>query len=87
MLSLSLIVLLTLLLFINTTTAVISMTIENNFRPVVGTTRIYRCAKTEPLASVTQPKTDAERIILQETGLVLDLRSDKIRYGTRRCQV
>jgi hypothetical protein len=73
MLSLPLPLVLLAFLFVDTATA--AMTVEN-FRPVVGTSRIYRCAKTEPLASVTQPETEAERIILQQTGLIVDLRSD-----------
>eukprot|EP00545_Synedropsis_sp_CCMP1620_P003392 CAMPEP_0119023828 /NCGR_PEP_ID=MMETSP1176-20130426/30715_1 /TAXON_ID=265551 /ORGANISM="Synedropsis recta cf, Strain CCMP1620" /LENGTH=269 /DNA_ID=CAMNT_0006978969 /DNA_START=150 /DNA_END=956 /DNA_ORIENTATION=+ len=51
------------------------MTVEN-FRLVGGMSRIYRCAKTEPLSAVTEPETEAECIILQQTGLVVDLRSD-----------
>jgi hypothetical protein len=75
MLSLPLPLVLLAFLFVNTATICTAMTVEN-FRPVVGTLRIYRCAKTEPLAAVTHPETEAERIILQQTGLVVDLRSD-----------
>lgn len=57
-------------------------TIEN-FRPVGGVARIYRCAKTEPLAAVTTPSCDASRVILKETGLVLDLRSKQERDDSR----
>jgi Tyrosine phosphatase family len=46
-----------------------------NFRPVRAVPRIYRCAKTEGLADVITPTTEAERIILQESGLIIDLRS------------
>eukprot|EP00545_Synedropsis_sp_CCMP1620_P002172 CAMPEP_0119009120 /NCGR_PEP_ID=MMETSP1176-20130426/4156_1 /TAXON_ID=265551 /ORGANISM="Synedropsis recta cf, Strain CCMP1620" /LENGTH=97 /DNA_ID=CAMNT_0006961575 /DNA_START=35 /DNA_END=328 /DNA_ORIENTATION=- len=52
------------------------MTAVENFRPVGGVSRIYRCAKTEPLASVTTPTCEASRVILEETGLVIDLRSE-----------
>jgi hypothetical protein len=47
-----------------------------NFRPVTGLSRVYRCAQTEPLAEVTHPNNDAENIILLETGLIVDLRSE-----------
>jgi hypothetical protein len=62
-------------LFIKDTYAAMTTTVEN-FRPVNGLSRVYRCAKTEPLATVSSPNTDAECLILQQTGLVLDLRSD-----------
>lgn len=52
--------------------------IENS-RQAAGLPRIYRCASTDPLASVVdRPQdewSDAEQTLLQETGLVLDLRS------------
>lgn len=67
------------------------MTMIENFRPVQGTERIYRCAKTEPLA--TEPQLDP--VMAQKIGLVLDLRSEAERdpaaeevwmqrYGFRR---
>jgi len=62
-------------LFIKDSYAAMTTTVEN-FRPVNGLSRVYRCAKTEPLATVSSPNTDAECLILQQTGLVLDLRSD-----------
>ena len=60
-----------LLLFLQNSNA---MTVEN-FRPVKGLIRIYRCAKTESLANVMSPKSVAECVILEQTGLIVDLRS------------
>lgn len=54
------------------------MSVEN-FRLVNGINRVYRCAKTEPLAGVANPSTEAEHVILREAGLVIDLRSQSER--------
>ena len=51
-----------------------AMTVEN-FRPVKGLIRIYRCARTESLADVMSPQSVAECAILNQTGLIVDLRS------------
>ena len=55
-----------------------AMTVEN-FRAVNGINRIYRCAKTEPLAGVANPRTEAEHVILRQSGLIIDLRSQSER--------
>jgi hypothetical protein len=65
------VVLLLLLLCLQDSNA---MTVEN-FRPVKGLSRIYRCAKTESLANVMSPQSVAECVILNQTGLIIDLRS------------
>lgn len=52
-----------------------------NFRQAAGLPRIYRCASTDQLANVvaSQDWHEPERILLQDTGLVLDLRSESER--------
>jgi len=53
-----------------------------NFRQASGLPRIYRCASTDPLADIADtvtPLHEPERILLQDTGLILDLRSDSER--------
>jgi len=67
--------------------AVNAMVIEN-FRPVSGTTRIYRCAKTEPLANIIaeEPSSQPEIILSTQTGLIVDLRSPIERDETKTQQ-
>lgn len=54
-----------------------------NFRQAPGLPRIYRCASTDPLAHVVEEDRaslhEPERILMEETGLILDLRSDSER--------
>jgi hypothetical protein len=52
-----------------------------NFRQAAGLPRIYRCASTDPLADILNDKSwhEPERVLLQDTGLILDLRSDSER--------
>lgn len=52
------------------------MTIVENFRPVAGTTRLYRCANTDVLA---QTNDASECSILSQAGLIVDLRSQEER--------
>jgi hypothetical protein len=62
-----------------------------NFRQTYGFSRIYRCASTDGLADIldehgsfeTAPLQDAEHILLHDTGLILDLRSDTERDEER----
>ena len=65
-----------------------------NFRQASGLSRIYRCASTDTLADIldeygsfeTAPLQNSERILLHETGLILDLRSESERDEERaRC--
>ena len=60
------------LLVVSTFHSTLAMTIEN-FRPVQGTQRIFRCAKTEPLA--TCGAKDTNELVANDVGLVIDLRS------------
>lgn len=54
-----------------------------NFRLAAGLPRIFRCASTDPLANIINLQESAwhehERLLLQDTGLILDLRSDSER--------
>lgn len=62
-----------------------------NFRQASGLNRIYRCASTDTLADIleehgsfeTAPLQHSERILLHETGLILDLRSGSERDEER----
>ena len=62
-----------------------------NFRQASGLSRIYRCASTDTLADIleehgsfeTAPLQHSERILLHETGLILDLRSESERDEER----
>lgn len=62
-----------------------------NFRQASGLSRIYRCASTDILADIleehgsfeTAPLQHSERILLHETGLILDLRSESERDEER----
>lgn len=63
----------------DTTSALSRPCCIENFRQASGLPRIYRCASTDPLADILDETASAlhepERILLQDTGLIIDLRS------------
>ena len=65
-----------------TTTTTAGETIQN-FRPARGLDGVYRCAKPDGLAVAKNDESEAARIVRNEAGLIVDLRSASERNQTQ----